>query len=291
MTPLIIYHGKCADGYTAAWIALKALRETGVEPELHAGVYGETPPDCIGRDVVIVDFSYPRVAMEHIIDTCKTLTWLDHHATAIADSGDLMPPRTMQRQSDGPTKVRGALRTDRSGAWLTWEWFRGNDVPTMVQLVDDRDRWVFKDPRSKPFSAGLFARGYTEENWDDAFVHVDELIEAGKTIMVKERKDLLEHLDVMTVQVRIDGTWVPGANLTYMSASDAGVELLARYPDAPFAATWFTRKDGMTVYSLRSRIGSDTDVGAIAKSMGGGGHKHASGFAVGQPLDLLPMPA
>jgi len=62
MTPLIIYHGNCPDGFTAAWVAARALGDH----ELFLGTYGEDPPYELAKDrqVFIVDFSYPRVKME-----------------------------------------------------------------------------------------------------------------------------------------------------------------------------------------------------------------------------------
>ncbi len=288
-SPLIIYHGSCADGFTAAWIAKKALNASNIlEAELHPGVYGQPLPDVAGRDVYVLDFSYPLAQMEDLIAKCNSLTWLDHHATAIAESGHLMPDYKSNADTDKHPhvgKVFGELRTDRSGAWLTWEWFHTDAVPMLVQLVDDRDRWVFADSRSKPFAAGLFGKGYTDENWDAAADNIEGIIREGEVIEAKEDKDIAEHLDLMTVWVRIAGIEVPTANLTYMSASKAGHELLQRHPNALFAATWFLRNDGRRVYSLRSRTGSGVDVGAVAKRFGGGGHKHASGFTVGAMLD------
>ena len=55
--PLIIYHDNCADGFGAAWTVRQALG--GENVDFHAGHYGKPAPDVEGRDVIIVDFSYP----------------------------------------------------------------------------------------------------------------------------------------------------------------------------------------------------------------------------------------
>jgi oligoribonuclease NrnB/cAMP/cGMP phosphodiesterase (DHH superfamily) len=296
--PLIIYHGKCADGFTAAWIAKKALAKyEHADAELHSGVYGDPLPDVDGRHVFVLDFSYPRAQMQELIQRAEVVIWLDHHATAIKESGDLCfqggwcHADSVLHSPGGVPKCVGDLRTERSGAWLTWEWFYGPDsVPHMVELVDDRDRWVFNfGDRSRQFAAGLFSRNYTEKDWDEVAADVEGTVRNGEVILVKHWKDIREALDVCTVFKVIDGLNVPTANLNYMSASDACHELLERYPGAQFAACWFLRSDGKNVYSLRSRNGSDVDVGAIAKKFGGGGHRHASGFAIAAELDKGPL--
>ena len=57
MRPLVIYHGNCADGFSAAWCF---WRKYGTGADYVAGVYQQDPPDVTGRDVYLVDFSYKR---------------------------------------------------------------------------------------------------------------------------------------------------------------------------------------------------------------------------------------
>jgi hypothetical protein len=69
--------------------------------------------------------------------------------------------------------------------------------------------------------------------------------------------------------------------------SEVGDVLCAAHPRRPFAAMFSVlapdrpgEPEGR-VYSLRSRNGFD--VSAVAKSMGGGGHRAAAGFTVREP--------
>jgi len=83
MTPdICIYHGNCADGFTAAWAVWKRF---GDSVEYIPGVYGESPPDVTGKNVVIVDFSYKRPVLLEMTKTARTVLVLDHHKTAEAD--------------------------------------------------------------------------------------------------------------------------------------------------------------------------------------------------------------
>ena len=79
---------------------------------------------------------------------------------------------------------------------------------------------------------------------------------------------------------------IPIVNCPYIFASDAGDELLVRFPDAPFAGYYFDRGDSFRQWGLRSR--KDFDCSVVAKSFGGGGHAQASGFQQIVTGELLP---
>ena len=78
MTPLVIYHANCWDGFCAAWIARKALGE--IEP--FPAYYGASPPDVKDRIVYMLDFSYPRDVMDRLLTEARRTVVLDHHKTA-----------------------------------------------------------------------------------------------------------------------------------------------------------------------------------------------------------------
>src|SRR3990167_6946481 len=79
---LCIYHGNCADGFGAAWAVRQALCNS---VDFHAGVYQEPPPDVVGRDVILVDFSYKLPILEAMGKQARTITILDHHKSAMDD--------------------------------------------------------------------------------------------------------------------------------------------------------------------------------------------------------------
>ncbi|HEY9460031.1 MAG TPA: phosphoesterase, partial [Paralcaligenes sp.] len=81
MRPICIYHGKCADGFTAAWAVKCALGDI----EFYPGVYQEPPPEVTGRDVIIVDFSYKRPVLVEMAAVARSILVLDHHKTAAED--------------------------------------------------------------------------------------------------------------------------------------------------------------------------------------------------------------
>jgi oligoribonuclease NrnB/cAMP/cGMP phosphodiesterase (DHH superfamily) len=288
MTPLCIYHGNCADGFTAAWVVRKAL---GSDVEFHPGVYQQQPPDVTGRDVLMVDFSYKRPVIEEMRTAAKSILILDHHKTAESDLAGIQAPfgPTWQRHlenvyQDTCEGVDGTpyalFDIGRSGAQITWDFFNpGKPRPLLVDYTGDRDLWKFDLPLSREVNAYVFANEYTFRNWD--YLHaqirdhmdVQRIAEWGGAIEKKHHKDVAELIGVTKRRMVIGGIEVPVANLPYTLTSDAG-HLMAQ--GEAFAACYWDTPEGR-VFSLRS-TDAGTDVSEVAKQYGGGGHRNASGF-------------
>lgn len=265
MKPLCIYHANCLDGFTAAWVVRRYFGPDGVD--FHPGVYQDPPPNCLGRDVIFVDFSYKRPEMLKIIDQAATVTILDHHKSAAEDLSDLI---------DGD-RVCGCFDMDRSGAVLAWDWFLGErSRPALLAHIQDRDLWRFHLPQTREINAALFSYSYDFDTWDKLMqTSLDSLAEAGAAIERKHHKDVAELVGVTRRRMRIGGYDVPVANLPYVFVSDAA-HLMAK--GEPFAACYWDTPDGR-VFGLRSTE-EGIDVSEIAKLYGGGGHKRAAGFRV-----------
>lgn len=270
---ICIYHGKCADGFTAAWAVRQALGDI----EFYPGVYQEPPPDVTGREVLIVDFSYKRPVLEAMIAQAKTLLVIDHHKTAAEDLAFL--PKVSYFDTDLP-KAAAFFDMERSGAGLAWDFFFPDKPrPAIVNYAEDRDLWRFNLPHSREISAFTFSHDYTFENWDALATTLEEsfstAVAAGAAIEGKHHKDVAELVGVCKRRVKIGGVEVWAASLPYTLTSDAG-HLMAQ--GEPFAACYWDTPEGR-VFSLRS-TDEGQDVSAIAKQYGGGGHRNASGFKV-----------
>lgn len=294
--PLCIYHGNCADGFTAAWVVRRALGDI----DFHAGVYQDPPPDVKGRDVILVDFSYKRPVLEEMADTASSILVLDHHKTAAADlesankaGRDWQQHLTnvYQDRCENVTRSLYALfDMNRSGAGIAWDFFfTGEPRPALINHVEDRDLWRFALPGTRQIQAGVFSYPYTFDLYD-AWMAGDEIarrnalkdLEAdGKAIERKHFKDIDELIKVVTRRFVIGGHSVPIANLPYTLTSDAGHKLAQ---DESFAGCYWDTPEGRC-FSLRS---TDTgkDVSEIAKQYGGGGHRNASGFRVSYDHEL-----
>lgn len=310
MKTLCIYHGNCADGFTAAWAVRKALGET---VEFHAGVYNDPPPDVKGRDVVLVDFSYKRAVMEELAKRASSVLVLDHHKSAIEDLtpicvtssyGGLLEPRAwdhhlMNSGQDSFEGITGAIgrstiyavfALQKSGAGIAWDFFHpGEARPPLLNHVEDRDLWRFALPGTREIQAALFSYPYDFATWDLLMsLPVERLRDDGVAIERKHHKDIAELVGVTKRLMLIGGYAVPVANLPYTLTSDAG-HLMAE--GQPFAACYWDTPAGR-VFSLRSRD-DGLDVSEIAKQYGGGGHRNAAGFRVSfeRASDFEPVPA
>lgn len=288
---ICIYHGNCADGFTAAWAVWKAL---GDKVQFVPGIYGQEPPSVVGADVIMVDFSYKRDVLINLAEVANSMLVLDHHKTAEADLDGLFAvpfslstKEKWQRRMAGDTtgaKIAGVFDMEKSGAMLAWEWFHpGTFIPAMVEYVQDRDLWRFKLKASKAVSQWVFSYPYDFHVWDRLEQQLASdfatCVSEGEAIERKHMKDVAELLEVTRREMVIGGHRVPVANLPYTMASDAAGKMAE---DAPFAACYFDRPDAR-VFSLRSRGDDGLDVAEIAASYGGGGHRNAAGFQM--PLE------
>lgn len=279
MKTLCIYHANCADGFGAAWVVRQALGAENVE--FHAGHYGKPAPDVEGRDVIIVDFSYPYELLVLLGHQARSILIIDHHKTAAEALAQLpTAPSCFAEWAPSTQRVGTVFDMNRSGAGLTWDYFNpGQHRPALINHIEDRDLWRFKLEGTREIQANLFSYPYDFEVWDALMnTPTSQLLAAGKAIERKHHKDVAELVAGSKRRMVIAGFDVPVANLPYIHSSDAG-HLMAI--GEPFAACYQDTSEHR-YFSLRSHD-QGLDVGEIAKRYGGGGHRNAAGFKV--PFD------
>lgn len=263
MRPLCIYHGHCLDGLAAAGVVHLAFDG---QVDFHAGIYGEQPPDVTGRDVFVVDFSYPRAMLVVMAAEANSLTILDHHKSS-REALENLPGAIVRWSSESPACM------------MTWRYFfHGELPPKILEAIEDYDLWSFKRQFTREIVAYLKSLQLSVEEFTQVMheLFLGNMIREGTAILRKETNDLDVLLPQLTRHMRIAGHSVPVANLPPTMASAAGHRLSA---DSPFAATYWDGPEHRT-FSLRSREPDGADVSVIAQSYGGGGHKHAAGFRV-----------
>jgi len=263
--PIIcIYHDNCADGFCAAWVVRKAL---GADIEFCAAKHGDVPPDVIGKNVFIVDFSYPREALVGMAQAAQSLVVLDHHKTAQADLQDLT----------AVTNLNAIFDMNRSGAGMTWDYFFPRQPrPALINHIEDRDLWRFRLDGTREVMASVFSYPFEFEVWDALIASDLELLKAeGIALERKQQKDVAQLVQACQRRMTIGGFDVPVANLPPTLASDAGNLMCT---GEPFAVIYWDTADGR-VFSLRSTDQAE-DVSIVAQQYGGGGHRNASGFKV-----------
>ena len=221
--PLVIYHGNCADGFSAAWCF---WRKYGTGADYVAGVYQQDPPDVTGRDVYLVDFSYKRPVVEEMLRTARSVTLIDHHKTAIDDLRPLKADMVTTNNNGMGDNFGWFCDLNRSGATLAWDYlFPGEDRPLLLGHVEDRDLWRFKLPGTREIQAFVFSHEYSFELWDKLMsadqVELLKMTAAGAAIERKHHKDVAELVAVCKRRMVIGAYDVPVASLPYTLVSDA----------------------------------------------------------------------
>lgn len=290
MTPLIIYHDNCADGFGAAWAAYRKFGADGAEylpmnyndPRVSIinGVFN-FPVEVAGRDVYILDFSFPNEIMCAILNACLgayTTMWVrDHHKTHFEQCG-LDPEKLHANSADSYDII---LDPNKSGCVLAWELFHGEaPVPHMLQLIQDRDLWEWKLEGTRNFATALRSEPMTFEGFDLVNDDPDGVIKAGAAMNRLFDQQLVDIVKRPVSVVLHGPTLTSGSvvglsvNCTPQFSSEAG-NILAEMCGT-FGMTWMAGEAGAIYVSLRSKFGFD--VSAIAKRYGGGGHRNAAGF-------------
>ena len=308
-TSIVLYHQSCPDGLCSAWAAWKKLGDTA--DYLPANYHKPVPDDAnfAGRDVYLVDFSYPLATLERLKTIAKSITVLDHHQTAF--------------EALKGTPFAQHIRQDWSGAHITWDFFHGlgagrvrsfvasndprdvvakqdlapdvlalaadaDELPVIVRYVEDNDIWLHKLPHWEAVKVvgemlDLHAKDAIQ-TWDAFAEKMDtpsglaEVQERGRAI-VEYRNIQIQRAAYEPAFTFLDGHKVPCVNAPNWQ-SEIGDILDKKHP---FAVMWRMTKDGNFAYSLRSDKETGIDVAAIAQKFGGGGHRNSAGFSSNAP--------
>lgn len=264
MKNLCIYHKQCKDGFGAALAVKVYFDKLGEKCEFMPAHYGEPIPDVTGKNVVIVDFSYPREVLIDMQYQANSIVVLDHHKTA-------------KDNLEGLDFCHFDM--NRSGAMMAWEYFHPNEkVPQLIKFIQDRDLWKWEMDYSKEFSAGLGLIPLDFSGWETLLDNTAclELIDKGKTILRYQEQQIKRAVSRNSVRkIILAGYEVPIINTATLVSEICG-KLAESYP---FAVSYFDTAEDR-VYSLRSRNKEGIDVSKVAKMFDGGGHKNASGFSI-----------
>lgn len=262
----VLFHHFCSDGSGGKYAAWKKF---GDEAEYLGVNYGQPMPNIPDNcDVYIIDFSYPRAELRTLLNRSKSLVVLDHHKTA------------KEALEGEPYAI---FDMNRSGAVIAWEYFHpGVPVPTLLQMIQDRDLWVWKMPKSKVFLNYLEVYGHDVETWDQIAEPGPETYEAGKVIEAY-KQSILDYSVSLDNDRLVIKTWkdtglkVAICNTTVLQ-SDVGAAMYSKF-DVDFSLSYFIDKDGVVRLSFRSDNSrkEPCDVSAIAKEFSGGGHRCSAG--------------
>jgi nanoRNase/pAp phosphatase (c-di-AMP/oligoRNAs hydrolase) len=265
---LVIYHADCLDGLGAAW---SAFCRFGDQARYIPARYGDDIPDFEpGAVLYIVDFSYSPQLMVDAAAKAGRIILIDHHMTAMeqCDAFFKVQPR--------PENLSINFDMSRSGCVLTWQHFFPDQKPPQILLhIEDRDLWHFKLDGTREITTALYER--LPINFAEiGAIDLAELSAVGR-IQVKQFSGMVQRLAKSAHSVSVDGRVGLAVNAPSLFSSDLGHVLADKSGTFGMIYHYDGRKQQWN-FSLRS-IG-DYDVGHLAQSFGGGGHKNAAGFAL-----------
>ena len=268
---VVIYHGNCTDGFSAAWAAWNKFGDkaeyVGIDP-------GELPPpELASKELYMIDVIYDG-GLEALIKNNKKVIFIDHHISN-KNIVELIPS--------------GLFDLNHSAAVLAWKYFFPNKiVPKLLNYVEDVDLWRLKMPYANEISAAMDLLDFSFNNWSCLASDFEnetifkEYINRGKIVLEYQNKLIerlitnnLEHVEFLGLKTYV----INSPNFS----SQIGNVLAIK--SKSLGIVWYEQKDGSIHVSLRS-VG-DTDVSKMAEKFGGGGHKHAAGFRVSE-LSKLP---
>lgn len=314
-TPVTIYyHADCLDGFGAAWAAWRRFGDAARYLPMHHGDAWRID-DVAGRDIFVVDFSFPPEVLREIAGHARSVCQIDHHASARDDWHAFLttePGSTRERFQDPECRLDLLFDLDKSGARLAWEHFQPDQpLPVAIAHIEDQDLWRFRLPGTRPFCRALRMHEFSFPAWD-ALIRAAETPEGeGYRTLLAEGEAVERFLDieigrladsrlVMPVMLRLPrpatGATAGAAardesvaglaiNASTLFTSELGGRLAER--SGTFGLVWQLAADGEVKASLR---GCNTvNVAHIARRYGGGGHPNAAGFRMPQQQFLAEV--
>jgi hypothetical protein len=284
--PLVFFHSPCRDGFCAAWLAAKKWKDAQLVPVN----YGDGCPwrdmdvkkriEVADRDVLVLDFSWPRVDLADLRSRARSLLVLDHHVSA-------------QRDLEGLEDCVFDMK--RSGAGLALDYFFPNartraplaKIPAIALYCEDRDIWAWKLPRSKEVNCALEIYPMTIEAWD-GLPETTTLGDQGAAMLRFKQAEIDRLVESAALLTLPEGA-VLEVN-TPLHQSEVGHTLALKSP-SKVALLWYRDSKGLYRCSFRS-ADDGPDVSVWAKARGGGGHAKAAGFEMKTPpvsIDARPV--
>jgi len=290
---IVVYHWPCSDGITAAGVVYNYYKGDS-SIEFVRGNYADKAEilDAIeswrDKDVLLVDFSYPKDVLVKMSQSAKSVLILDHHVTAQAAledfiiEGDLDDPKYLNVKGIEAVieehKIVALFDMNECGATMAWKFFNPNtDVPLYIQHIRDIDLGKKEMPDADHFLWASRAIPFDIKENADAIKsfstesEIDEFKDGGRFIseFVKTRIDVLKGEAHDAKFGNVPFRW---GITDYALVSEYANSLLD--DTVRFAVGVYFTKTGLGL-SLRSK--PDFDVSELAKSFGGGGHKQAAG--------------
>jgi uncharacterized protein len=241
--------------------------------------YNDTPPDVRGRQVFILDLSFPAETLSAMAEVAESIELEDHHVTATKKLAGFKLACCGRIHFD----------LDQCGCVLAWKLFHPDKpVPQVFLHIQDRDRWTWELPESKAFLTWLDTQPLDFETWK----RILELTPLELTNRANLGLALAEQMDGLCKSIARSAAPITigehqglMVNCSGEFRSEVGSLLAAQC--GTFGLVWRISEKGTVLCSLRSLKSFDVEALAI-RFPGGGGHPTAASFTL-EPEHLLEL--
>ena len=288
----IYFHADCLDGFGAAWAAWRKLGDAARYLPMRYGLAWR-PADVAGRDVFVLDFSFPPDELTAMARLARSLHQLDHHASARDAWQARLTAGDGGRSvfNDAGLALSVSFDMDKSGARLAWEHFHpGQALPRAIAHIEDQDLWRFRLDGTRAFCRALRLRPFEFAAWDEIARAADAADETRYRALRTEGEAIERFMAVEVQRLAASALVMPAMlnsaepgecataglaiNANALFASELGHRLAVQ--SGSFGLVWQLAADGEVKASLRAC--GRVDVAALAARLGGGGHPNAAGF-------------
>lgn len=277
---VVMYHGSCYDGFGCVVI-------TKFYYEKNFGIEAANRIECIDcyhnkpidekfleriedKNILMCDFSFESEILTEIIRRSKSFMILDHHVTAEKELVNV------------PTNMK-IFDMKKSAVGITWEFFfESEPLPKLFAHIQDRDLWTFGVDGTEEFVCSFYETSFDYNLWK-RYLEPNQILKC-----IEEGRHWLNYKKIIVDRlVRKTNYIIQEINEKYMIVlycnsseftSDVGNEMMLNFSFGDFACIWsYNMYKDITQYSLRSS-NDKSNVAVIAKTLGGGGHRNASGL-------------
>lgn len=277
---ICLYHSKDLDGWCSGAIVKKKFPDC----KLIGWDYGDPIPELPkDEEVIMIDISFPMKEMAKIAEDAKSFTWIDHHISAINDYMGAFPYKS---------SIIAVLDNSCSACEGGWTYFfPDKETPEAVRLLGEYDTWRKTDMarwenKIMPFQYGMKMLCSSPETFPATMLednNVETTMEIGKNII--EYQTEIDKLNCKKNSFERDfkgykAICLNGGGLssnTFKSVYDPTKH------DLMMCFQYNGKFWTVSLYTTNPNI----DCSALAKSMGGGGHRAAAGFQIEQKLHLI----
>ncbi len=271
---IVFYHKNCPDGFASAWAAWKKFKNKAEYVPLN--YQASFDYNIKNKKVYFLDVCPDRKILENLKKNHCEVVIIDHHLSAKRNLDLVCPGSFIMR-----------LNMRRAAAVLTWKYFfPKKKIPKLLLYIEDIDLWKFKKRFSREIVACINLFDIDFKKWNRLVSNIEDIKKRRRYIL--EGKKIVEYQDEMIKQIVGDAKKIKIGKIKTLVVnssvliSEIGDALIKKLP--PIAVIWFEAGDKKRI-SLRSN--GKVDVSKIAEKYGGGGHKCAAGFAIGEE-DLFP---